>query len=206
MSESESPTAHEPTPPVMSRGRLMGLVVGFQGFGIIGLAVLLGWLFGERFWEATFWDGSDAAWGLALSLPLVGLVIWVSGRDWLGVRQMHGDFDRVVELFRDCTILDLAIISIFAGVGEEALFRGVIQSQLAQYLGLVPAVLVAAVIFGAIHALSVSYVIGVTLIGILLGAEFVFFDNLLAPMVTHASYDFVVLVYALRFRAPSGEA
>ena len=41
----------------------------------------------------------------------------------------------VVPLFRNCSVLQMTLISVAAGIGEEALFRGLIQAGLAEWLG-----------------------------------------------------------------------
>jgi len=98
-------------------------------------------------------------------------------------------------LMASCTLVDLFGISVLAGVGEEMLFRGLMQDLFANWIPLAAAVVLAAVLFGMMHAVTVTYAVLAAVIGIYLGAVYVWTDNLLAPMIAHGLYDFVVLLY-----------
>ncbi len=52
----------------------------------------------------------------------------------------------------------------------------------------------AAVAFGLAHPLTRLYVVGAAVLGAYLGCCFALTGNLLVPVVTHAAYDFLVLV------------
>ena len=89
----------------------------------------------------------------------------------------------------------LAVISLLAGVcDQEVFFRSVFQGGLATHIGAIPA-LVASVIFGFFHLVTKTYAVIATLIGAYLGVLWLAAGNLLAPITTHAVYDFVALVY-----------
>jgi uncharacterized protein len=57
---------------------------------------------------------------------------------------------------------------------------------------------VASVIFGCFHLVTKTYAATATLIGAYVGVLCLAAENLLAPITTHAVYDFVALVYFLR--------
>jgi membrane protease YdiL (CAAX protease family) len=110
---------------------------------------------------------------------------------------------QVVPLFADLSLLQLAAISLAAGFGEELLFRGVLQSSLSDRLGppwgIWAGLLFASVIFGMCHWLTFTYALLATLIGVYLGTLLLVTENLLAPIVSHALYDFVALIYMVRW-------
>ena len=81
---------------------------------------------------------------------------------------------------------------------EEVFFRSVFQGGLARHIGTIPALVVASVIFGCFHLVTKTYAAIATLIGAYLGVLRLATENLLAPITTHAVYDFVALVYFLR--------
>jgi uncharacterized protein len=54
-------------------------------------------------------------------------------------------------------------------------------------------------VFGAAHLLTWTYAIIAAFIGAYLGLLWIWTGNLMTPMITHAVYDFVALVYFLRF-------
>lgn len=145
--------------------------------------------------------------GTLATLPLLlGLV--VIDRYPLGPL---ADLKRVVEdlilpMFRGVSLLSLALISLLAGLGEEMLFRGLLQGGLAQLLSnrLGPtaaatlALLAASLIFGLVHPITRLYAFLCFVIGLYLGYLWIHTGNLLAPIVTHALYDFFALVYLTR--------
>jgi hypothetical protein len=102
-----------------------------------------------------------------------------------------------------CSLLDLALISALAGIGEEALFRGVMQTGLVPVVGLPAAVALTSVAFGLAHYLSLTYAAYAALVSVYLGVLLVYTDNLLVPVIAHAAYDFVALVYLTRVRPTS---
>jgi membrane protease YdiL (CAAX protease family) len=81
------------------------------------------------------------------------------------------------------------------------LFRGLLQTGLSTvsswWLGLI----ITSIIFGLLHFVSLLYAVLATLIGLYLGFLFIIFDNLAVPMIVHALYDFVALLYLVRMRS-----
>lgn len=101
-------------------------------------------------------------------------------------------------IFTNCNIVDLAIIALLAGVGEELFFRGWMQTVLAERSGVWVGILAASLIFGLLHYLSITYAIYAFATGIYLGVIYYVFGNLYIVMAIHAVYDFVALVYLVR--------
>jgi membrane protease YdiL (CAAX protease family) len=98
------------------------------------------------------------------------------------------------------SIGELALVSALAGAGEELLFRGVLQPVISHWLSPIGGLLVASLLFGLAHSLSVVYFLLATMIGLCFGWMAERWDDVLAPAVSHGLYDFVALVYLLRFR------
>lgn len=166
--------------------------------GVIALAV--GWFLARPPLEQIDWTAEAVGLGLLAAVPLVaGLLVMI--RYPLGSLKALEDVveQLVLPLFRDCTLGQLLLISLLAGFGEELLFRGVIQAGVHTYSGS-PwlALVIASLLFGLAHPLTVTYVVLAGLIGAYLGWLALATENLLVPIVTHAAYDFVALVYLLR--------
>jgi uncharacterized protein len=178
--------------------------------GIAMLAVGLGWLVGQEPLRSLRWSWPDAAWGVAAVLPPLGLF-------WFCVRCPWRPFARIVEvlddslipLFAGLRLAEFLVIATLAGLGEEMLFRGVIQS--AAFAGLSShsaggdmanalALVFAGVLFGLVHSITPTYVLLAGLIGVYLGGIWLATDNLLVPIVAHAGYDFLALVYLVKIR------
>lgn len=178
--------------------------VAFEGALAI-LAVVLGWLIGRNPLDSLHW--SAAHFGLAAAAALVPLLVLIPCVLW-PVGPLV-DLLRVVEellipLFSHCRVVDLAIISVLAGIGEEMLFRPIAQRSIAELVGGAAGPWVglvgAAVLFAAAHWITTTYAVIAGLIGLYLGWLWMATGNLLVPITTHAVYDFVVLVYLVRFR------
>ena len=97
-----------------------------------------------------------------------------------------------------------ALIALSAGVGEEMLFRGVIQSSLAAWVGVQAGLILASILFGLLHPISIPYVFVTMLVGFYLGGAFELTGNLLTVMVTHALYDLALMAYLLRYHYRGG--
>lgn len=93
------------------------------------------------------------------------------------------------------TFLELVIVSLFAGVGEELLFRGFLQSWLGGH-GLLIALVLPNVLFGFLHWISPGYAACTFCIGLYFSCLLHFVDsvNLPALMVAHSLYDLVALM------------
>jgi uncharacterized protein len=96
------------------------------------------------------------------------------------------------------SLLELALLSTLAGLGEELLFRGLLQAGLMEWVPSSIALFSASALFGLAHFATSTYAVVAGLMGLYLGALFLLQGNLLAPVVTHALYDFVALLVVVR--------
>jgi uncharacterized protein len=180
------------------RGRILVAAVLFEG-GLAPLSLVLGWLVGRNPLEGFAWSARDAACGALAALPMFGL--FLIGHRWpIGpLARIKRFFDEeMVPLLGGRPSSDLALIALAAGVGEELLFRGVVQGGLALRLGTWPALAAASVLFGLLHPITAGYVIIAGFLGAYLGAVWIATGNLLAVMIAHALYDFLALLTVLR--------
>ena len=180
---------------------ILWLAILVEG-GLLALALLLGWLVEFEPFDHFRWSPADAALGAVATVPLV--ILYLLGMRWpLGplrrLKQILEEFIR--PLFQSCTWFELALISLLAGLGEETLFRGVVQETLGAWLGSWSGLLLASVLFGLAHSVTPTYAILATLIGLYLGGLCLLTGNLLVVIVTHALYDFVVLALLRRNEA-----
>ena len=117
------------------------------------------------------------------------------------LRRVFEEFGR--PFFASYTVLDLAVLALLAGAGEELLFRGVLQAILDRWWGPSVGLLVASALFGALHALTPTYAVLAALAGLYLGGVWLLTGNLLVVIIAHGLYDFIALVYLLRFKGAS---
>lgn len=171
---------------------------------LLGVAFALGWLADVPPFERSRPDPWAVGYGAAATLPLLVLLRWCLRTSWAPVRRLVA---LVEEHLRPhlvgTTAAGIVLLSLLAGIGEEALFRGVIQAGLAERLPAPAAVGIAALLFGMAHWLTPAYAVLAGFIGAYLGILFQVTDNLLVPIVTHALYDVVALSVLVRRKPAS---
>jgi hypothetical protein len=171
--------------------------------GLIAVAVLMGWLLGVAPFSDWHWRAADAAIGLTASAPMFGLFVLSVHYPVGPLAGLKRFFDEVARpLFEPASVGALALISLLAGVGEELLFRAVLQVALARWMGTAAALAAVSVLFGLAHAISLTYALLAALIGVYLGGLYLATGNVLTAVVTHGVYDFLALVYLARFYWP----
>ncbi len=146
-------------------------------------------------------DRSGVGWGIAATLPLcLGLAWCLHTRFAPVVRLVRLVDERVRPLFAGCSLPELALVAALAGAGEEALFRGVLQSTLADHLPGWMAVILTGACFGLAHFLTREYAVVAGIVGLYLGLVFLLSGNLLVPMLAHGLYDLVALALLSRVK------
>jgi CAAX protease family protein len=176
----------------------------FEG-GLAVLAVSIGWALGRPPMESFHFSAIDLGWGIVATLPLL-LLLWISANvTWQPfVRIMQVLEETFIPLFRQCRVLELAVIAFLAGLGEEMLFRGIVQSWVAYKTGgpygMAIGLAVAASIFGLLHSVTLAYALLAACIGLYLGAIWLATGNLLVPITSHALYDFLAFLYFVQIR------
>jgi membrane protease YdiL (CAAX protease family) len=200
----EEDLLQEPEDDQPGREVIIIFAVFFEG-GLAPLSLALGWLLGRPPLERFIWSARDAAWGAAAVIPLALLFLamlrWPIGP--LGRVKKFLEQD-VVPLLEDSSWAEIALVSVSAGVGEEMLFRGVVQPWLSGWLGNAGGLGIASLLFGLLHPISIVYMVIAALLGLYLGAVRIVGGNLLMVMVTHALFDFFALAYLIRIRPAYG--
>jgi hypothetical protein len=195
MSEPENDEHNDPI--VMTRHQLMVSTLMVEG-GILVIAILLGWWRDVPFWQDVHYIPFHILLGIGFGVPLLGCIFVLLKLPWKVLDQMHKDFELVVTLFKNATVFDLLLVSIMAGICEEALFRGFFQLWIGQSLSPPVTIFIVAILFGLAHCISKIYVVLTLIISLFLSIQLHYFDNLLVPILTHAAYDFFALVYGTR--------
>ncbi len=180
-----------------ARNAIVLLAVLVEG-GLVVLAWLLGWLLHRPPIPEIHWSAGDVLWAVGLTVPPVVLALVL-------LRWPIGPFARVrrfthevlVPVLAPCTLIDLVGIAALAGLGEEMLFRGIFQAVFSSWLGWVWGLILASILFGLLHAVTFTYALLATVLGLYLGWLWVRTENLLVPIVVHGLYDLVLLWYLL---------
>lgn len=177
----------------------MFLRIVFFESSLLLVAWVLGWLLGVPLIDIQAWNWKGLAVGFTSVLPLISMFFWLLQSRWEPCQNIRRIMDMVVRpMFEGFSVLQLLIISLVAGISEEILFRGVIQGGAQASMGVPAAILLSAVLFGACHALTPFYFVLATFMGAYMSLVWMATEQLSAPILTHAVYDFLVLVWYLK--------
>ncbi len=163
------------------------------------IAVAVGMTLGIDPFADFRWEWRALLAGIAATAPMLAgfLAVWRSEAAF--ARRLRARVDSAVRtLFARSSLLEIALVCLAAGIGEEALFRGLIQGGLEQQFGPASALWGAAAIFGLAHPVTRAYVFVAAVAGYFLGWLWQVSDNLLAPITAHALYDLMVLLILIR--------
>ncbi len=145
------------------------------------------------------WSLQDFFIGVAGAAPPIALLAWfMTTRQQTLARFRQSQIEFFSQIGFRFTLPRIVIMSLFAGIFEELLFRGVLQTSLAKIAPVAVAILLSNLIFGAVHWRTALYAAIAGLIGVWIGVLFAFSGNLLTPMVTHAVYDLAALYATAR--------
>jgi membrane protease YdiL (CAAX protease family) len=191
-----------PTPP-----NFAVLAATFEG-SLVFIALSWGWMIDISPTDSLHWSWLDLCWGVLATIPpliVLGLCLYLP---WEPFRRILRLLDEtILPLFRDCRPFEIAVIAILAGLGEEMLFRPIVQEGMAQWIGgasgPVLGLLIAAILFGLLHKLTITYAILAGLIGLYLGGIWLLSGNLLVPITAHGLYDFASIMILLKLHKPA---
>jgi hypothetical protein len=194
----------QPIRPTLEPRAFLKMACIFEG-GLAVVAILIGNLVSIRPFEHLYWSGPAISYGLLGTIPLLLVFSF-------GYHLPHGGLQRIRRMLLDmmgpllaaCSTAELFVLAALAGIGEEALFRGVAQPWAERHWGESGGLLVSNVLFGLAHFVTPLYAVLAALTGVWLG---LMLDaggerNLLTPVVVHGVYDFFAfLMLAAAYRS-----
>jgi membrane protease YdiL (CAAX protease family) len=138
----------------------------------------------------------DLAIGLVAAALLAAVNYWLLARapeNWIvrGVRTVYDEM--LIPLFARLDRPGLVAIGAAAGLGEEWLFRGVLQPVLGFWL--------TSLLFGLAHVGGIRMLpfgVWATGMGLVMGGLAIATGGLIAPIVAHGVYDMLALEYIRR--------
>jgi membrane protease YdiL (CAAX protease family) len=177
------------------RSNFLRAAVLLQGGLFLG-ALAIGWGLGVPLWERCSWSFSSVAVGVIATLPMLLMLAII-------YRSRFSGFVRIQKLVSEilgrslieCRLLDLVVVAFLAGISEEFLFRGVLESYFCRW-GLLAGLVISNLLFGLCHALTITYAVLASAIGIYLSLtqRLSTEPNLVIPIVSHSLYDLVAFV------------
>lgn len=139
---------------------------------------------------------SPVIWGVVLGAVTFGGVIIVTR---LPISKSLRDVCRqLIPIFDGMSFVQVLILSLAAGIGEELLFRGFLQQWLTGYYTIDIAIGIAAVVFGLLHFATFSYFLLTTILGAAFGIAYYLSGSLLLIMSWHAFYDLLAIWFFTR--------
>jgi CAAX protease family protein len=180
-----------------SDGFAMAVVV--EG-GLAIVAVLFAWFFRVPLRDRLPQFGAPLVWaivrGILATLPMLAIFWFLVNSHRPALRQLREQVEWLIgEMFPSGSIAQFAMIATLAGIGEELLFRGVLQTKLADWTTPFVGLVITSVLFGLAHALSKLYFLFAVTVGGFLGWMTWRYNDLVAPMVAHGLYDFLALTF-----------
>ena len=173
-------------------------VVMAGGVLMIGVALIANAFLQTRALESLGLTVGNALTGVVATLPLALALFGFLHTSWDPLARFR---ESQIEFFSEIgfafTWPRIIAIGLLAGVSEELLFRGVLQTLAERHMPLIAALIATNIFFGLLHARTALYAIIAGVVGAYLGLIFAATGSLTAPIITHALYD-VIALYATR--------
>ncbi len=185
----------------MNRMTLIVLVVEAV-LAVVGLAV--GRWIGTPILEDARVDLRSGILALAATLPLVAFVFWGMRTEFALFAKLRKMIrETIIPLFASCSLPELLLIAIMAGIGEEVFFRGFLQGSLGRVVNPWIALALVSALFGLAHYVSLSYAIVTGLLGAYMGMLLLLTGNLFVAVAVHALFDFLAILLISRMTLSS---
>ncbi len=179
----------------MPMGKLLA-VVCVQALVCTGLGVGLWVLSGRSITKFVTFAPIELGYGVAIAAAMIiaGLVIFkiFSG---LGEQLIRDQAHSLAFLKNKLGFGPIIVLSLCAGVWEEALFRGGMLTLAGDYLPFWLALVGTSALFAAIHFAKARVAAFIFIIGCVFGLLYVSLESLLAVMIGHALYDVWAIWY-----------
>lgn len=187
-----------------NRLQFLKLAVYFEG-GLALLALLLGWMTDVHPLSNLHFTSAAISWGILGTVPLFLLFLVFFQHPVGALYPIKRVLINVLGPLLDaCRWHELLLLAALAGLSEELLFRGFLQSWIEINAGPAAGLIGSNLLFGLAHMITPLYALLAGLIGIYLGLALDAGEqrNLLTPVIIHAFYDYLAfLVVARTFRA-----
>ena len=144
-------------------------------------------------------------WGVLFGLVLYAAVYFLSNRYLAHNTEMRRLYRQLTRLFGHLGWPGILLLSLLAGLGEEMLFRVLLQGGLSQYIGELTALMVASLAFGLMHFLSKLYVFVTFVIGLIFGIAYLLTESFLLVATAHFIYDVCAFAVIVKFPNLIGE-
>lgn len=155
------------------------------------------------FYQPWSWQGDLGLFAVPLGIAFGTLVyaamFCVSASKHFRIQSVHSLLTMLHGLFKSMTWPQIVFVSILAGVGEEILIRGALQSFLVSNSSPLIGIFAASLIFGLLHYLTKTYVVITFVIGFIFAIAFHLSNSMVLVMVAHTVYDIWAFAMIVKF-------
>ena len=205
------------SPAQLSKPGMLTFLRGMQFVQFIGLFVLPAWICSQLFsYEPNRFLGFQAPnlsqfwfWSILIMIILLPFtqfigelnqrIVFPGGmKEWMQSQEKSAE-QTVKALLSAQSLNDLLLnlffVAVLAGVGEELLFRGLIQRILVRKYGRWTGIVIAAILFSAMHMQFFGF-FPRFLLGVVLGILFAYSGSLWVAILAHFFYDAMLITAA----------
>jgi membrane protease YdiL (CAAX protease family) len=205
------------SPAQLSKPGMLTFLRGMQFVQFIGLFVLPAWICSQLFsYEPNRFLGFQAPnlsqfwfWSILIMIILLPFtqfigelnqrIVFPGGmKEWMQSQEKSAE-QTVKALLSAKSLNDLLLnlffVAVLAGVGEELLFRGLIQRILVRKYGRWTGIVIAAILFSAMHMQFYGF-FPRFLLGVVLGILFAYSGSLWVAILAHFFYDAMLITAA----------
>ncbi|MEN9525417.1 MAG: hypothetical protein RL447_789 [Bacteroidota bacterium] len=205
------------SPAQLSKPGMLTFLRGMQFVQFIGLFVLPAWICSQLFsYEPNRFLGFQAPnlsqfwfWSILIMIILLPFtqfigelnqrIVFPGGmKEWMQSQEKSAE-QTVKALLSAQSLNDLLLnlffVAVLAGVGEELLFRGLIQRILVRKYGRWTGIVIAAILFSAMHMQFYGF-FPRFLLGVVLGILFAYSGSLWVAILAHFFYDAMLITAA----------
>ena len=147
---------------------------------------------------------SASIYGLFALIPMLLLLVFSATSRLPSVARLR-ELIRTsfVPILKELSTWQLVVVGLLAGIGEEWLFRGYLQTWVSTLLPDTPmqigSVIIVSIVFAALHAITPMYAAIVFVVSIYLGIVYESSEQLLTPMIAHGVYDVIALIFIVNW-------
>lgn len=183
------------SPAELSMSKLMIALAG-QALVFSAVGALLWYLSGRNLSGFVSFNQTEIISGVLLGggMSAVGALVFI-GWQSVGDKLVLLQEQSLEFLSSKLSMPTIIWISACAGIGEEVLFRGGLQTIIADYIGGSGAVIVASALFAIAHFSKPLIAALLLLIGVCFGVVFLYTGSLITVVIGHALYDVFALWY-----------
>jgi membrane protease YdiL (CAAX protease family) len=189
----------------MDRSRFLLMAGVFEG-GLVFVALALGKLLRVDPFAEFRIHSAAVLLGFAAALPPFVLLTAMDRFQFSALERIKRHlFDILGPSIAACRWYELVFVAALAGLGEELVFRGVIQRSLEHWLAFggwdrIGGLIASNVIFGLLHFITPTYAVVAAALGIYFGVLLDATDppNVVVPILAHGFYDYLAFLWLKR--------